>query len=74
MRRRGGLRPWKAFSARSKRNVCITSNKTHEHARQVVLEYIEVFYNRIQRHATIQNQVLADYAHEFYKNELQIAA
>ena len=34
----------------------------------------EVFYNRIRRHATIQNQVPADYAQEFYKDELQIAA
>ena len=45
-----------------------------EQARQVVFEYIEVFYNRIRRHATIQNQAPADYAREFYKNELQIAA
>ena len=43
-------------------------------ARQVVFEYIEVFYNRIRRHATIQNQVPADYANQYYKNELQIAA
>ena len=48
--------------------------KTREHARQVVFDYIEVFYNRIRRHATIQNQVPADYANQFYKNELQIAA
>ena len=48
--------------------------KTRDHARQVVFEYIKVFYNRIRRHATIQNQVPADYAQEFYKDELQIAA
>ena len=48
--------------------------KTRDQARQVVFDYIEVFYNRIRRHATIQNQVPADYAQAFYKNELQIAA
>ena len=48
--------------------------KTRDQARQVVFDYIEVFYNRIRRHATIQNQVPADYAQKFYKNELQIAA
>ena len=48
--------------------------KTRDQARQVVFDYIEVFYNRIRRHATIQNQAPADYAREFYKNELQIAA
>ena len=48
--------------------------KTRDHARQIVFEYIEVFYNRIRRHATIQNQVPADYAQQFYKDELQIAA
>ena len=48
--------------------------KTREHATQVVFEYIKVFYNRIRRHATIQNQVPAEYAQQFYKDELQIAA
>ncbi len=48
--------------------------KTRDQAKQVVFDYIEVFYNRVRRHATIQNQVPADYAREFYKNELQIAA
>jgi tripartite-type tricarboxylate transporter receptor subunit TctC len=32
---------------------------TREQARQVVFEYIEVFYNRIRRHAKIGNQVPA---------------
>ena len=36
--------------------------KTSDQARQVVIDDIEVFYNRIRRHATIQNQVAADYA------------
>ena len=48
--------------------------KTRDQAWQVVFDYIEVFYYRIRRHATIQNQVPADYAQKFYKNELQIAA
>ena len=48
--------------------------KTRDQAKQVVFDYIEVFYNRIRRHATIQNQVPADYAQQFFKNELQIAA
>jgi putative transposase len=48
--------------------------KTRDQAKQVVFEYIEVFYNRVRRHATIQNQVPADYAQQFYKDELQIAA
>jgi len=48
--------------------------KTRDQARQVVFDYIEVFYNRIRRHATIQNQAPADYAQQFYKNELLIAA
>ena len=48
--------------------------KTCDQARQVVFDYIEVFYNRIRRHATIQNQVPADYAQQFYKNVLLIAA
>ena len=33
-----------------------------------------MFYNRVRRHATIQNQAPADYAQQFYKDELQIAA
>ena len=48
--------------------------KTRDQARQVMFDYIEVFYKRIRRHATIQNQVPADDANQFYKNELQIAA
>ena len=39
---------------------------TREQARQVVFEYIEVFYNRIRRHAKIGNQVPADFANRFY--------
>ncbi len=48
--------------------------KTRDPARQVVFDYIEVFYYRIRRQAPIQNQAPADYAQAFYKNELQIAA
>jgi putative transposase len=35
-------------------------------ARQVVFEYIEVFYNRIKRHAKIGNPAPADCAAQFY--------
>ena len=31
---------------------------TREQARRVAFEYIEVFYNRIRRHAKIGNQIL----------------
>lgn len=39
--------------------------KTRDQARQVVFDYIEVFCNGIRQHATIQNQVPADYANQF---------
>jgi putative transposase len=39
---------------------------TRGQARQIVFEYIEVFYNRIRRHAKISNSAPADYAHAFY--------
>lgn len=41
---------------------------SREQARQVVFEYIEVFYNRIRRHAKIANQVPADFANQYYAN------
>ena len=47
---------------------------TREQARQVVFEYIEVFYNRIRRHAKIGNQVPADFANQFYASRQQSAA
>lgn len=39
---------------------------TREQARQVIFEYIEVFYNRIRRHAEIGNQVPAEFAKLYY--------
>ena len=36
--------------------------KTRDEARKVTFEYIEVFYNRIRRHAKYNNQILADFA------------
>jgi len=45
-----------------------------EQARQVVFEYIEVFYNRIRRHAKIGNQIPTDFAHPFYVSRQQPAA
>jgi putative transposase len=47
---------------------------TREHARQVVFEYIEVFYNRIRRHAKIGNQVPAEFANQYYVSRQQSAA
>lgn len=47
---------------------------TREQARQVVFEYIEVFYNRSRRHAKIGNQVPADFANQFYASRQQSAA
>jgi hypothetical protein len=35
---------------------------TREQARQVVFEYIELFYHRIRRHAKIGSKFLADFA------------
>ena len=35
---------------------------TREQTRQAIFEYIEVFYNRIRRHARIANQAPADFA------------
>ena len=45
-----------------------------EQARQVVFEYIEVFYNRIRRHAKIGNKAPADFANQFYASRQQSAA
>ncbi len=40
---------------------------TREQARQVVFEYIEVFYNRTRRHAKIGNQIPSHFAKQFYE-------
>ena len=47
--------------------------KTREHAKRVIFEYIEVFYNRIRQHAKIGNQIAADFANQYYISN-QIAA
>jgi putative transposase len=47
---------------------------TREQARQVVFEYIEVFYNCIWRHAKIGNQIPADFANQLYAGKKQSAA
>ena len=47
---------------------------TREEARRVVFEYIEVFYNRIRRHAKIDNQSPADCAKQFNEAEAKLAA
>jgi putative transposase len=47
---------------------------TREQARRVVFEYIEVFYNRIRRHAKIGNNSPAEYANSFYAKTFKNAA
>ena len=47
--------------------------KTREHAKRVIFEYVEVFYNRIRRHAKIDNQIPADFASQYYISN-QLAA
>lgn len=47
--------------------------KTRNMAKQVVFDYIEVFCNRVRRHAKIGNQIPADFAKQFYIHK-QIAA
>lgn len=47
---------------------------TRAQAQQVVFEYIEVFYNRIRRHAKLDNQIPADVAHQFYASRQQSVA
>ena len=40
--------------------------ETREQAKQVVFEYIEVFYNRRRRHAKIGNQIPSEFANQCY--------
>lgn len=47
--------------------------KTRNSAKQVVFDYIEVFYNRVRRHAKIGNQIPTNFAKQFY-NHKQFAA
>ena len=47
---------------------------TREQARRVAFEYIEVFYNRIRRHAKISDQIPADFANQYYVGRQQSAA
>ena len=42
--------------------------KTRVNARRVICEYIEVFYNRIRRHAKINNLSPSDFANQYYIN------
>lgn len=41
--------------------------------KRIIFECIEVFYNRIRRHAKIGNQIPANYANQYYMSN-QIAA
>ena len=42
--------------------------KTRANAKRVIFEYIEVFYNRIRRHAKINNLSPSDFANQYYIN------
>jgi transposase InsO family protein len=57
----------------SKRKACIITFLKPENAKRIIFEYIEVFYNRIRRHAKIGNQIPADFASQHFINN-QIAA
>ena len=39
--------------------------KTRDEARRMTFEYIEVFYNRIRRHAKLKNQIPAEFARTY---------
>lgn len=48
--------------------------KTKAEAKQVTFEYIEVFYNRIRRHAKIKNQIPSEFAQSLLEKQLKNAA
>lgn len=48
--------------------------KTRAEARKVTFEYIEVFYNHIRRHAKINNQIPAQFAQAWLKQQHKNAA
>ena len=58
------------------KNECLHHHKfkTREEARQVTFEYIEVFYNRIRRHAKLKNQIPAEFAKACMEKPTQNAA
>jgi len=58
----------------SKLKACITIFFNEENPLKAdILEYIEVFYNRMRRHAKIGNQIPADFGNPYYSSK-QIAA
>ena len=54
------------FSSLKKERIRRKIYSTREEAKSEIFDYIEVFYNRIRRHAKIGNQVSADFANRFY--------
>lgn len=48
--------------------------KTRNEAKRVTFEYIEVFYNRIRRHAKLKNQIPAEFAKTYRQNTQKNAA
>jgi putative transposase len=53
------------FSSLKKERIRRKIYSTREEAKSEIFDYIEVFYNRIRRHAKIGNQVPADFANRF---------
>ena len=47
---------------------------TREQAKRVVFEYIEMFYDRLRRHAKIGHQVPAEFANQYHRSRQQSAA
>ncbi len=45
-----------------KEEVHLTRYATRDAARLAIFEYVEVFYNKVRRHSTINNQSPADFA------------
>ena len=48
--------------------------KTRDEAKRVTFEYIEVFYNRVRRHAKLKNQIPAKFAKTYMQNTEKNAA
>ena len=58
------------------KNECLHHHKfkTRAEAKKVTFEYIEVSYNRIRRHAKLNNQIPADFAKACMEKLAQNAA
>ena len=52
----------------------LLTRSTRDEAKRVTFEYIEVFYNRIRRHAKLKNQIPAEFAKTYMQNTEKNAA